>query len=124
MPFNVPESHKGGLIGNVLNNLGGFANTLGSSFGGQGFGGQGLGSGNMQQSVNPNGARYGGLMQPSMPQRGDMNQTQNPFSNGGIAPTPQVAPEDIQKKIDDAIAALKQSQPQQYGGSGFDSNGS
>lgn len=55
---------------------------------------------------------YGGMMRPSMPVQGDMNQTQNPFGNGGIAPTPQVAPQDIQKMIDDALKAQQAQQPQ------------
>ena len=73
-------------------------------------------------SMPQNAHNYGGMMRPSMPAQGDMNQTQNPFGNGGITPTPQVSQQDIQKMIADALAAQKPAASNAYW-SQSDSNG-
>ena len=58
---------------------------------------------------NPQNAhQYGGMMSPSMPQRGDMNQNQNPYANGGVQQSAQAGMPDIQKMVNDALAAQQQ----------------
>ena len=69
---------------------------------------------------NPQNAhQYGGMMSPSMPQRGDMNQNQNPFANGGVPGGAQAGMPDIQKMVNDALMAQRQNVPDpNIGGNG------
>lgn len=102
-PFNFFAPSQSSSPPNFPSNAGSNLGSMGGGF----FGGAGAAP--IPRPVSQQGDAYGGSMRQSMPDQGNLNQSSNPFANGGVPTMAQASMPSVQQMVNDALAAQRSS---------------